>query len=346
MRPGVFSRAAIVAMTVAALSAADSGLSSARATSTPDVRSASRLAAGGYSLPKTSTQLIVGVASDWGSNHVVLQRFERRKGGKWQPVDGRIPGRLGASGLAWGRGLHPLEPSPQGSSVKREGDNRSPAGVFTLGDAFGYAADVKRHPQQPYVQVTPYDLLVDDPTSPSYNGHIRLDHLPATPWEQSQQMEQNNPAHALEVMINHNMVPAVVPGAGSLILFHIWRRDGASNTAGCTTMSERELRSLVAWIDPTRQPLYVLLPQPLYDSLASPWGLPASMKGVAMPPVDPASGTAGSRPQGVGRPGEHQSEAAERSPRVTAANTSTTTSTSSPPVSVAAKPVTRVKKRR
>lgn len=318
VRPGVFYKAAIVAMMVAALSSADSGLSQARAAQTPDVRTASRLAAGNYYLPKTSTQLIVGVAADWGSNHVTLQRFERRKGGKWQPVEGRMPGRLGASGLAWGRGLHPLEPSPGGSTVKREGDNRSPAGVFTLGEAFGYAADVKRHPQQPYLQVTPYDLLVDDPTSPSYNAHIRLDHLPATPWEQSQQMEQNNPAHALEVMINHNVAPAAVPGAGSLILFHIWRRDGASNTAGCTTMSAEDLHSMVAWMDPTRQPLYVLLPQSLYDSLTSPWGLPASMKGVATPPVDP-----------------HETPEA-----------STITSTSEPPVSVAAKPVTKVKKRR
>ncbi len=317
VRLGVLYRVAVVAMTAVALSGAGASTALPGATQTPDVRTASRLAAGGYYLPKTSSQIIVGVASDWGSNHVVLQRFERRKGGKWQPVEGRILGRLGASGLAWGRGLHPLQPNPRGSSVKREGDNRSPAGVFTLGDAFGYAPDVKRHPQQPYLEITPYDLLVDDPTSPSYNAHVRLDHLPSTPWEQSQQMEQNNPAHALEVMINHNVAPGAVPGAGSLILFHIWRRDGASNTAGCTAMSTEDLHSLVAWIDPTRQPLYVLLPQLLYDSLASPWGLPASMKGVAVAPVDPTGSTS-----------------------------TPATSTSAPPVSVAAKPVTKVKKHR
>ena len=279
-------------------------------------RTADRLPAGSYYLPRTSTQLIVGVAEDWNSNRVVLQRFERRPGGKWQRVGGHVAGRLGARGLAWGRGLHPLDPSPPGAPVKREGDDRSPAGVFTLGPAFGYAPDVERKAAQEYIQVTPYDLLVDDPASSSYNAHLRLDHLPATPWERSQQMEQKNPAHALQVMINHNMEPRVVPGAGSLILFHIWRREGASNTAGCTSMSEQDIRSLVAWIDPTRRPVYALLPQPLYDSLASPWGLPASMKGVA---VAPAGSTTTATPP--------------------------TTATTVEPVPVGAKPVTRLKRR-
>ena len=36
-------------------------------------RTADRLPAGSYYLPRTSTQLIVGVAEDWNSNRVVLQ---------------------------------------------------------------------------------------------------------------------------------------------------------------------------------------------------------------------------------------------------------------------------------
>lgn len=229
-----------------------------------------------FTLPRSSTQLIVGVAPDWDTSHVVLQRYQRKPGGKWTPVGDRFAGRLGANGLAWGRGLQPAQ-VPVGVKAKREGDNRSPAGVFTLGQAFGFAPDVPRHPTLKYVQVTPYDLFVDDPASPLYNAHIRLDHLPATPWELSQQMEQHNPAHALELVINHNMTPHPVPGAGSAILFHIWRKGGASNTAGCTTMDERDLRDLVAWVDPQRNPLYVLLPQSAYDSLSSTWLLPKGM---------------------------------------------------------------------
>lgn len=219
-------------------------------------------------------QLIVGVALDANTTTVQLQRFSRKKGGRWKPVGEVFDGRLGANGLAWGRGLNPQEPMPAGLAAKHEGDRRSPAGVFALGTAFGYARDVTRRPSQPYVQVTPYDLFVEDPTSPAYNTHVRLDHLPSSEWERGQQMEQSDPSHALEVVINHNTQPSVVPGAGSAILFHIWRRAGVATTTGCTAMSEAQLRSIVAWIDPLLEPMYVLLPQQVYATLAPSWGLP------------------------------------------------------------------------
>ena len=42
---------------------------------------------------------------------------------------------LGEKGMAWGIGLHPeVREKPQ----KAEGDMRSPAGVFSLGAAYGY----------------------------------------------------------------------------------------------------------------------------------------------------------------------------------------------------------------
>ena len=256
----------------------------------------------GFAVPATSTQIIVGVASDWGSSHVTLQRFERKRGGPWKPAGERFEGRLGASGLAWGRGVHPLDPMPEGVKAKREGDNRSPAGVFTLGQAFGFDPDVTRHPTLKYLQVTPFDLFVDDPASPLYNAHIRLDHLPGTPWEISQQMEQSNPAHALELVINHNVTPHPVPGAGSAILFHIWRKGGASNTAGCTTMDERDLRDLVAWVDPQRNPLYVLLPQSTYDSLAPSWLLPKGMTSADSPVISAEPSSSVAQPVPVAAP--------------------------------------------
>ena len=39
-------------------------------------------------------------------------------------------------------------------------------------------------------------------------------------------------------------------------------------------MDEAKLRDLIARIDPTRQPLYVLLPKADYERLRGPWKLP------------------------------------------------------------------------
>ena len=51
-------------------------------------------------------------------------------------------------------------------------------------------------------------------------------------------MKQGDDAHALKLFIAHNAPPNAVPNAGSSIFFHIWRRDGAASTAGCTTMEQ------------------------------------------------------------------------------------------------------------
>lgn len=56
--------------------------------------------------------------------------------------------------------------------------------------------------------------------------------------------------------------------------FHIWRRDGGAPTAGCTAMSEENLRAMIAWLDPSRHPLYILLPAREYLRLRRAWGLP------------------------------------------------------------------------
>ena len=77
---------------------------------------------------KTS-QCLVGIAEDWNSSHATLTLYERRKG-EWWKVGDSWSSRLGKKGLAWGLGLHPV---PAGSTQKKEGDWKSPAGVFELG---------------------------------------------------------------------------------------------------------------------------------------------------------------------------------------------------------------------
>ena len=231
------------------------------------------ISAGGawaFELPADCRQCIVGIAADWNSSRVEVRVFERNGDG-WSQSAGPWSGRLGKNGLAWGLGLHPL---PTGVTTKREGDLRAPAGVFGLGGAFGYAPRIEKVPALQYRQITTRDLWVEDPASPDYNRHVLLDSEPATAWEKKQQMKQGDPAHSLKLFIAHNPAPGAVPGAGSSIFFHIWRAGGAKPSAGCTTLSEQNLRSLIAAIDPSKNPVYVLLPEKEYRRVAREWKLP------------------------------------------------------------------------
>jgi L,D-peptidoglycan transpeptidase YkuD (ErfK/YbiS/YcfS/YnhG family) len=228
------------------------------------------LPAAAFELPRRSSQLVVGIAPGWNSSRATLQRYQRTASG-WLAIGRPVAARIGRDGLAWGLGLHPL---PEGAGLKAEGDWRAPAGVFRIGGVWGYPESIRKHPKLFYHRVTPRDLWVEDPASPSYNRHVVLDHDPATRWEKKQQMRQDDDAHALKLFIAHNAPPKAVPGRGSSIFFHIWRGGGSKPTAGCTTMPESALRELIAWLDPGRQPLYVLLPAADYQRLKEAWQLP------------------------------------------------------------------------
>jgi len=217
-----------------------------------------------------TTQCLVGIADDWDSSKATLTLYERKKG-EWKQVGESWPSRLGKSGLVWGLGLHP---NPKGAVTKKEGDWKSPAGVFAIGGAWGYDRSIKKHRDLAYTRITSRHLWVEDVASEHYNCQVVLDHEPRTEWEKKAQMKQNDPAHSLKLFIAHNAPPKVVKGAGSSIFFHIWRDGGNRPTAGCTVMTEQKLRDLIARIDPSQRPVYVLLPKKEYAKYRQAWGLP------------------------------------------------------------------------
>jgi L,D-peptidoglycan transpeptidase YkuD (ErfK/YbiS/YcfS/YnhG family) len=223
-----------------------------------------------FELPEKSTQCVVGISEGWDSSHVTLT-YHEKTGGKWKQVGESWKGRLGSKGLVWGRGLHS---NPSGAVLKKEADGRSPAGVFNLGGVWGVHEKVKKHPKTFYHRVTTRDLWVEDPHSKFYNQFLSLDREPKTEWEKEARMVQDDHAHSLKMFIGHNAYPNTVADGGSSIFFHIWRREGAAASAGCTTMPENKLRELIATVDPGRRPLYVLLPRKEYEKFKSTWKLP------------------------------------------------------------------------
>jgi len=215
-------------------------------------------------------QLIVSVAPDWSSRQGTLQRFERGADGSWTKVGEAVPVLYGKQGLAWGRGVRGGD---EPGLRKREGDGRTPAGVFTLGIIYGNDARLPDGADFPYHQVTAFDAWPDDPKNPFYNQHVAVDAANQPAWFASQRMRIGDPAYRWRVEIRHNADP-VEPGAGSATFFHI-RRGETRPTAGCTTMAEPALRELVIWLRAAAKPHYVLLPRAEYARLWQAWGLPA-----------------------------------------------------------------------
>jgi L,D-peptidoglycan transpeptidase YkuD (ErfK/YbiS/YcfS/YnhG family) len=227
-----------------------------------------------------STQIIVVTTPDWDTVQGHLQRFERASvHARWRTAGAPIAIVVGRSGLGWGLGVAatdgPLVRALSGP-VKKEGDIRSPAGIFALGTAFGYAAQPLDGLKLPYLQVTPTIECVDDPASTHYNRIV--DRAEVTPdWKSSEHMRDAGEAYVWGVVVDHNAtVPGPnqpVPGSGSCVFLHIWEGNGRGTT-GCTAMAEPNLVTLMTWLDPAHHPLLVQLPEPVYARVQREWGLP------------------------------------------------------------------------
>lgn len=218
-------------------------------------------------------QLVLVITPDWNSSAGRMQTFER-DGQGWRAKD-EAPAAvtIGRNGAAWGRGLHPAQ---AGGPQKREGDGRAPAGVFTLGEAFGYAA--QRDTGLAYAPMQASHYCIDVPASPLYNRIVDSARVGAAAVEGSTEpmrrdLHANGDIRYKEgFVIQHN--PDNVSGAGSCIFAHLWKAPGEP-TAGCTAMAEPMMDRLLAWLDDKRHPVFVLLPEAEYRRLRADWQLPA-----------------------------------------------------------------------
>jgi len=217
-----------------------------------------------------TTQLLSVVSEDWSSVPAAMQRYERAPEGDWQASGSPIPVVLGKSGLGWGRGLHP---AANDGPDKQEGDGRSPAGIFSLGTAFGYAPLAEAGWMKlPYVQATADLECVDDPGSSHYNQLVHRNAVTSVDWSSSEKMLRPDALYGWGLFVDHNVAPTV-PGAGSCIFRHIWS-GASSSTAGCTATAETELEAVIAWLDPAAHPVLVQLPRAAFDAHRSDWSLP------------------------------------------------------------------------
>jgi L,D-peptidoglycan transpeptidase YkuD (ErfK/YbiS/YcfS/YnhG family) len=182
-----------------------------------------------------SEQLIFATNRNSSSFLVTIHAVERDNG-IWHLVFPAFTGSIGEMGFA-------------SIDDKREGDGKSPSGIFPLGIAFGYDPSVVT--KMPYRQATDDDFWVDDVNSEDYNKWVRGEPNAAS-WEK---MKRDDDQYKYGVVIEYNMHP-IVKGKGSAIFLHVWN-DGDS-TLGCVSMPEEMILEILGWLDPAKKPLIVM----------------------------------------------------------------------------------------
>ncbi|UVI28325.1 L,D-transpeptidase family protein [Paenibacillus spongiae] len=163
-------------------------------------------------------------------NQVHIQAYEKKEG-SWNSFFSCI-GFVGENGIT-------------AASEKREGDGKTPAGVYPFELAFGKYENPGT--SMNYRQMDDEDVWVDDPSSPLYNT---LQRLPSKGrWQSAEFMLLDNDVYDYGSVIGYNTKERV-PGAGSAIFMHI----SQGPTAGCLGMSREAMLKVLLWLDPAKNP--------------------------------------------------------------------------------------------
>lgn len=124
------------------------------------------------------------------------------------------------------------------SANKREGDLKTPAGVFPLRGGFGAHANPGLRIGS-WLRVDSQDVWVDDSGSGLYNTHQRT---PANGrWDSAEKL-LNQPAYNYAQVIGYN--ENRTPGLGSAIFLHV---DKGGGTAGCVSLPTQALLAVLRW---------------------------------------------------------------------------------------------------
>ncbi len=130
------------------------------------------------------------------------------------------------------------------TTTKAEGDGATPSGQFRIMGG-GYRPDRIPHPffgrRGPFHlhRISPRDLWSDDPNDAAYNHAV---HDPDHPFS-AESLRRADPLYDLFLILDYNW-PNAVPGKGSAIFMHIWRKP-RHPTEGCVAFARDDLLWIV-----------------------------------------------------------------------------------------------------
>lgn len=187
-------------------------------------------------------QLVLVVARETDGVQTYTICYQKQADGSWDSGNGFtwMQGWTGSNGIMHGR--------------KRD-SNTSPAGLWSLGLAFGNSqkpAGLK----MPWRDVTPNTDWVCDEDSIYFNTWQERDDPAVTEaWSDDVEHLEDYPnAYAYACVIRFNTPPHTIPERGCAIFFHCSK--GA--TGGCIGLPETDMVNTLLWMDPRLNP-YILI---------------------------------------------------------------------------------------
>ncbi len=216
-----------------------------------------------------SRQAVVVVTKDWSAVTGTARLFERKyTSSAWKAVGEEFPIVVGRNGMEWSADFRLPKAPP---ARKREGDGKSPAGIFPLTSVFG-TEEKAAAITVPYTKLDEFTECVDDIKSSHYNTIVDRMKVGNFDWDSSENMLAVGPDYGLGVFVAYNTFP-IIRGNGSCIFLHVWK-NAETGTAGCTAMERSNLERITNWLRSENNPYLIQMPAGEYNNIRSKWKFP------------------------------------------------------------------------
>ena len=137
-----------------------------------------------------------------------------------------------------------------GVGKRKEGDGKTPLGIYSLNEVYGYE---DLNTSMPFYLSTEKTLCIDDVNSRYYNRIVGSEAVKRD-YKSFEYMRRRDGLYEIVITVGYN--PHNIPGKGSCIFLHI--SSGDKPTAGCVAMKKERIKRLVEWLDPKMEPLIVI----------------------------------------------------------------------------------------
>lgn len=181
--------------------------------------------------PEISQIVVVKTHDSIKANMTLCQRQGARWKARFTPSFRAVIGKNGIASIG----------------EKKEGDLKTPAGFYPIGEAFGTQPLALK---MDYRYITADDKFIDDVNHKRYNSWV-TGSTDAKSYE-----SMHNEVYLFGAVINYNMNPTRA-GAGSAIFIHLWRSPN-SPTSGCIALDKQHLLMMLRWLDKAKHP-YILV---------------------------------------------------------------------------------------
>jgi len=182
---------------------------------------------------RDARRLVLVTTETTASASATVRRYQRTSpAAPWREIGGPASALIGHHGVGWAHAFAQF--AQPGEPVKVEGDKRTPAGFFSIGPSFGFAASSRRG----YLRIAEGSTCVSDLSSPAYNT---VTTRAKVGWRVHGENMWRVPDYRLGLLVDYPTDRRA--HAGSCIFVHL-RRPGATGTSGCIAVPEPQLVTL------------------------------------------------------------------------------------------------------